>query len=105
MLSRVTENSISTKVLSNLQGNLARMGKIQDQLSNGKLISKPSDSPTGTVSAMQLRQEMRRIEQYDRNIDDGMGWLSTIDTTLLKTLDHIHRVSDVTLQGMSTGAA
>lgn len=104
MYGRVTENSVSTRVLGNLQGNLSRLGRLQDQLSNGKLINRPSDSPTGTVSSMQLRQEMRRMEQHSRNIDDGKGWLSTVDTALTSTLSQLHRVNDVTLQGMNTGA-
>jgi flagellar hook-associated protein 3 FlgL len=104
MQTRVTENSVSARVLANLQGNLSRVGKLQEQLSNGKLITRPSDSPTGTVSAMQLRQEMRRVEQHGRNIDDGMGWLSTIDGSLTSTLDQLHRVNDIALQGMSSGS-
>jgi flagellar hook-associated protein 3 FlgL len=104
MYARVTENSVSGRVLANLQGNLSRLGKLQEQLSSGKAISRPSDSPTGTVSAMQLRQETRRIEQYGRNIDDGIGWLSTIDTALTSSLSQLRRVNDITLQGMSTGS-
>ena len=104
MYTRVTENSVSSRVLGNLQGNLNRLGRLQEQLSSGKQITRPSDSPTGTVSAMQLRQETRRVEQYGRNIDDGMGWLSTTDTTLTSTLDQLHRVNDIALQGMSSGS-
>ena len=52
---RVTERSIHTRVLANLQRNLAKGSHIQDQLSSGKQISRPSDSPAGTVSALQLR--------------------------------------------------
>src|SRR5687767_12210416 len=104
MYGRVTENSVSTRVLGNLQGNVSRLGKLQEQLSNGKLINRPSDSPTGTVSSMQLRQEMRRIEQHSRNVADGIAWLSPVDTALTSTLGRLNRVNDITLQGMNTGA-
>lgn len=104
MYARVTENAVSTRTLNNLQGNLSRFGKLQEQLSSGKLINKPSDSPTGTVSAMQLRQETRAIEQFGRNIHDGMGWLSTIDTALTSTLEQVRRVGDVALQGLNSGS-
>jgi flagellar hook-associated protein 3 FlgL len=102
---RVTGNSIAARVLSNLQHNLSGVGKIQEQLSSGKLINRPSDSPTGAVSAMQLRGEMRTVQQYERNADDGLNWLSTIDTTLTSSLTQMTRVRDLTLQGMSSGAA
>jgi flagellar hook-associated protein 3 FlgL len=80
------------------------MARLQEQLSSGKQISRPSDSPTGTVSAMQLRAEVRATEQYARNADDGLGWLGTLDGTLTSTIDQTRRVRDLTLQGMSSGA-
>lgn len=100
---RVTERSIATSTLNNLQGALARNSRIQEQLSSGKAISKPSDSPTGTVSAMQMRAENRTVQQYSRNANDGMAWLSTIDTTLTSASSQMNRVRDLVLQGLNTG--
>lgn len=101
---RATQQSIAARVMTGLQGNLSRMGRLQEQLSSGKLITRPSDSPTGTVSAMQLRGEIRAVEQYSRNADDGIGWLGTLDDTLTGSLEVVRRVRDLTLQGMSAGA-
>jgi flagellar hook-associated protein 3 FlgL len=101
---RVTEASIHTRVLANLQRNLAKGEKIQDQLSSGKQINRPSDSPTGTVSSMQLRAESRANEQYLRNADDGLGWLSTVESTLTGASNLISRVRDLTVQALNSGA-
>jgi flagellar hook-associated protein 3 FlgL len=100
---RVTESSIHTRVLANLQRNIARGEKIQEQLSSGKLINRPSDSPTGTVASMQLRGESRAVQQYSRNADDGLGWLSTLDSTLSNTSTLVNRARDLTVQGLSSG--
>jgi flagellar hook-associated protein 3 FlgL len=100
---RVTTNSITTQVLANLHRNMARGGQLQEQLSSGKTINRPSDSPTGTVSSMQLRGDQRTMEQYSRNADDGIAWLSTLDTTLTGALTQVNRVRDLTLQGLSSG--
>jgi flagellar hook-associated protein 3 FlgL len=100
---RVTTNSITTQVLANLQRNVARGGQLQEQLSSGKTINRPSDSPTGAVSSMQLRGDQRAFEQYTRNADDGIGWLGTLDTTLTTSLTQVNRVRDLTLQGLSSG--
>ena len=96
---RVTQRSLSDRVGRNLQRNSAAMARLQEQLSSGKLISKPSDSPTGTVSALRLRSEIRRAEQYRRNADDGIGWLGTADNTITDTLDTVRRARDLALQG------
>jgi flagellar hook-associated protein 3 FlgL len=100
---RVTEGSIHTRVLANLQRNIAKGQKLQDQLSSGKQISRPSDSPTGTVASLQLRGEARSAQQYARNADDGMGWLGTLDNTLDGTSALINRARDLTVQGLSSG--
>ena len=100
---RVTESSIHTRVLNNLQRNIAKGQKIQEQLSSGKQINRPSDSPTGTVASLQLRGEARAAQQYARNADDGLGWLGTLDNTLASTSTLINRARDLTVQGLSSG--
>lgn len=102
---RVTDGAITNRVLANLQGNLTRVGNLQEQLSSGKQISRPSDSPTGTVSAMQLRGESRAVQQYTRNASDGLGWLGVIDTALTSSLSQTGKVRELVLQGMSAGTA
>lgn len=96
---RVTQQSITARVMRNLQHNLNETGRLEQQLSSGKLISRPSDSPTGTVSAMSLRGQLRTMEQYNRNADDGMGWLGTLDNTLTSSLSHIRRARDLAIDG------
>lgn len=101
---RVTESSIHTRVLNNLQRSISKGQKIQEQLSSGKQINRPSDSPTGTVSSMQLRGESRANQQYSRNADDGVGWLSTLDSTLTSASTLVNRARDLTVQGLSSGS-
>lgn len=99
---RVTEASIHTRVLANLQRNLAKGAQIQDQLSSGKQLNRPSDSPAGTVSALQLRAEARASEQHSRNADDGLGWLGTLEDTLSSASSLVNRARDLTVQGLNT---
>jgi flagellar hook-associated protein 3 FlgL len=103
MYTRVTQKSIAATALANLQGNLERIGRTQQQLSSGRLISSPSDSPTGTVTSLQLRAQIRSNEQYSRNAEDGLAWLGTIDSALTDAAGQIHRSRDLLVQGMSTG--
>lgn len=95
---RVTQRAVAQRTTGNLQLALRRMSNTQEQLSSGRLISRPSDSPAGTMSALRLRSEIRQFEQYARNADDGLGWLSSADTTLTSSLDQTRRVRELTLQ-------
>jgi len=101
---RVTEGSIHTRVLANLQRNIAKGEKIQEQLSSGKTINRPSDSPTGTVSSLQLRGEVRSSQQYQRNADDGLGWLGTLDDTMSNVSSRTIAARDLVVRGLNTGA-
>jgi flagellar hook-associated protein 3 FlgL len=102
---RVTQNSIASRALTGLQGNLNRISKLQEQLTSGKQIRRPSDSPSGTASALGVRSEIRSVQQHSRNADNGLGWLATADTALTSALNQVRRVRDLTLEGMSTVTA
>jgi flagellar hook-associated protein 3 FlgL len=101
---RVTQRSLANTTMAGLQANLARLGALQQQLSSGKLISRPSDSPSGTITAMQIRGDLRELQQYSRNADDGKGWLNTVDSALTSAVDLVHQVRALALQGMSAGS-
>src|SRR4051794_29692114 len=104
MAGRVTESSIHTRVLANLQRSIQRGEKIQEQLSSGKQINRPSDSPNGTMQSMQLRGETRANAQYMRSADDGTGWLGSLDGTLNSASTLVQRARSLTVQGLNAGA-
>ncbi len=104
MIGRVTHQTIQRTSLANLQLNLGKMSDLQGRMSGGKVITKPSDDPGGTASALQLRADKRAAEQYARNIDNGTGWLSTIDTALDNATTSLRRARDLTVQGANTGS-
>jgi flagellar hook-associated protein 3 FlgL len=102
---RITQGMIAQQSLTNLQTSLDRLQKLQAQVSSGKQILRPSDSPVGTVAAMRYRAELARNDQYTRNVDDGAGWLALADTTLTSADDQLRRVRDLVLSGQSGAAS
>lgn len=103
-MTRITQRSIQESTLANLQRNLQGMATIQEQLSSQKRINRPSDDPTGTVSALALRADLRATEQHRRNADDGNAWLSTTDSTLASATTQLNKVQSLVTQGLNTGA-
>lgn len=100
---RVTHGSIAKNVLANLQSNVSRLGEIQERLSSGKQINRPSDSPSATVSAMELRSQLAAQRQYARNADDGLSWLNVADSALQGIDEKVTRARGLVMQGMSAG--
>ncbi|GAA1033546.1 flagellar hook-associated protein FlgL [Virgisporangium ochraceum] len=100
---RVTHGSIAKNVLANLQNNVNRLNETQQRLSSGKQINRPSDSPGGTVSSMELRSSLAQQQQYKRNADDGIAWLNVADSALQGVDEKVTRARSLVLQGMSAG--
>lgn len=102
---RVTQKMLAGQSVASLQTGLERLAKVQEQLSTGRVINRPSDSPVGALSAMRFREAISTQEQYSRNADNGVGWLSTIDTSLGSMSDGVRRARELGLQGASTGSS
>lgn len=102
---RITQRAVALTSLQGLNRNLSGLGKLQQQLTSGRLISAPSDSPTGTNRAMQTRSDQAAAAQQARNITDAKGWLEQTDSTMQNMLDMAGRVRDLTVQGSNTGAS
>jgi flagellin-like hook-associated protein FlgL len=100
---RVTQRAIALTSLQGLNRNLGAVGKLQEQLTSGRQINKPADSPTGTNRAMQTRSDQAATDQYKRNITDAKGWMEQTDSVLQTMLNQARRVRDLTVQGNSTG--
>ncbi|WP_040337297.1 flagellar hook-associated protein FlgL [Candidatus Blastococcus massiliensis] len=102
---RITQRAVTLTSLQGLNRNLDAFAKLQNQLTSGRVINKPSDSPTGANRAMQTRSELASNAQQARNISDATGWLEQADTTLRQMLDTVRRVRDLTVQGLNTGSS
>lgn len=97
--SRVTNATLSSGVMAGLQSSLARLQQTQEQLSSGRRLTRPSDSPVDTVTAMQLRAERQRTDQLSRNIDNGLSWLGTADQALTQASSLLVRVRQLVVAG------
>src|SRR5688500_6732029 len=102
---RITQRAVALTSLQGLNRNLDAVGKLQTQLTSGRLINTVSDSPTGTNRAMQTRDEQAAVAQQARNISDAESWLDQSDSTLQTMITTARRVRDLTVQGLSTGSA
>lgn len=100
---RVTEGSTSRGALLGLQASAGRLSALQQQLSSGRQITKPSDDPTGTVGALQLRSQLKQLTQYQASATDALGWLTTVDSAYSSISSQLQQVRTLVLQGMNTG--
>lgn len=99
---RMTQGMMSRQAQTGLQTGLNRLAKVQEQLSTGRIINRPSDDPTGATSAMRLRASVAEQRQYVRNANDGLGWLNQADATLSSATDQVRRAYELGVQGVNS---
>ena len=98
---RVTQRSASLGVTANLQRGIEQLQTLQDKMSSGREISRPSDSPGGTASALSLRSDIARQTQFDRNANDGGGWMAEADSALQSSSQVLRRARDLGLSAVN----
>ncbi|WP_141506478.1 flagellar hook-associated protein FlgL [Paenibacillus luteus] len=99
MSSRVTQSMMNTQLLRNISNNMGRMNNLQNQLSTGMKINKPSDDPVGITFALRYRSELDANDQYTRNVDATISMLQYTDTTVGQAGDIMQRARELLVQG------
>jgi flagellar hook-associated protein 3 FlgL len=101
---RVTVGSLAYTGLQSIRATSQNLADLQAKMSSGKQILQPSDNPTGTVSAMNLRSQMARNDQYATNAEDALAWLSTADSAYSQVVSVLQQARTLVVQGLNTGA-
>lgn len=93
---------MTTNYKRNINLNLKELSQIQEQVSSGKTISRPSQNPFLATRIMDFDAEIARKEQFERNIEDIDGALTVTDTAMGQLSDQLTRIKELTLKA-STG--
>ncbi|MBD2868411.1 flagellar hook-associated protein FlgL [Paenibacillus arenilitoris] len=96
---RVTQTMMNTQLLRNISSNLGRMNNLQNQLSTGMKINKPSDDPVGITFSLRYRSELDSNDQYISNVDSAISLLEYTDTTVGQAGDILQRARELLVQG------
>ncbi len=95
---RVTSESQSLAVLRNIQLNNARMAKLQEQITTGKRLQRPSDGPADTVLILQNKAASTRLDTHLNAIRDASSILQTSVDALTNARDLISRAKDIAIE-------
>lgn len=79
---RVTQSMLSSNMLRNLSSSYNKMGKLQNQLTSGKKVNRPSDDPVVAMKGMGYRFQVDKINQFKRNLGEANNWLDNTDEAL-----------------------
>lgn len=96
---RITNNMMSQNLLQNLESAQGKINDLQNQLSSGLRINRPSDDPVGIQNAMRLKSNISSVGQWKSNTDAAVDYMNTTDSTLGDMTSMLQRVRELTVQG------
>lgn len=96
---RITQSMLTQNFLRNYNNNLTRINKLEEQMSTGKKINKPSDDPVGLSFSLRYRSSLEANEQYQRNVDSATSWLDYTDSMISEANDVLQRTRELAVQG------
>lgn len=98
---RITTGIMVRNLLYNVHSRAERITTLQNQLASGRRVQRPSQDPSGTMSAMRMSTALVELGQYLDNIADGRGWLDAAEHALGATVTALQRAAELAVQGAS----
>ena len=93
---RVTHRMLAQSVSRNVRDNLTALERKAVQLSSGRCFHRPSHDPAGVYKVMRLTGTgLYRNEQYQRNIGEGITWLTITEDALIEAVDIVQRLKEL----------
>ncbi|WP_223701304.1 flagellar hook-associated protein FlgL [Sutcliffiella deserti] len=96
---RVTQSMLSQNSMRQLSSSYGKMGKLMEQLSTGKKISRPSDDPVVAMKGMFYRTNLTELQQYKRNLSESYAWMENSEAALDHVQSVMHRGRELMVQG------
>lgn len=89
---------LSNNMLRNLSNSYGKMSELQDQITSGKKITRPSQDPVVAVKGMGYRRDLSKVEQFTRNMNEVNNWIDSTDEALSQAGDAMNRVRELVVQ-------
>lgn len=95
---RTTNHQAAVHVLEDLQRVSANLQATQRKLSTGKEISQVEDDPVGAGRAMFLRSQISDVQQYQKNINEALGFQDASESSMSAVQDIMKRAKELVVQ-------
>lgn len=79
---RVTANMSAENSLYNIQQTRIKLDKLQETISSGQNVNRPSDDPISSRTLLDIGDKLKAYDQYVSNIDKAGSWLKFTSTAL-----------------------
>ncbi|MDJ0833356.1 MAG: flagellar hook-associated protein FlgL [Gammaproteobacteria bacterium] len=95
---RVATTQVYRQSLDAFATQQAKLNKLQEQISTGVKINKPSDDPAASTRILELEQTVELYSQYQTNIDLAESRLASQESAIASMENILLRVRELALQ-------
>lgn len=95
---RITFHEVNANLQYNIMRNYNKLSALQEQISTGRRLNKPSDDPVDVTNDLGLRGNLNALGQYKRNTNDGLAFMGITDTALTSMNELMQRVKELGVQ-------
>ena len=81
---RVTNSMLVNNFMRNLNNNMSKMDKLQNQLATGRKYAHISDDPIALIFGQAARNKIARLSHYQRTVGSAQDWLRQVEGGLME---------------------
>lgn len=95
---RLNQNMESLNVYRNYKKNLTVQAAALNRISTGSKINSAKDNPNKLGISEGLRMQIRSLQMAEKNIQDGVSMMQTVDGALSTISESLIRIKELTVQ-------
>lgn len=98
---RITNNMLTTNFMYNYNNALSRVTNLQQQISSGKAVNKPSDDPVKAVRSLKFYTSLSTNNMYKQNANDAISWMKTSDGAVSNIVSDVSSIKTLLSQSIA----
>ena len=91
---RVTFNMLPMKYLTNLENSLTSLTNANEKVTKGRTLLNPEENPVNYVSAINIQRMLDETEQFKKNSESALSWISNTDNELQRATNLISQAKN-----------
>jgi len=99
---RITQKSIFSNFLRDINKNRSEMADIESELSSGLRVRKPSKDPVAFQSNRIIQENIRKNEQFQSNIESGLRQGRIAQQAMNGIVDNLVKIKEVMVKGANS---
>jgi len=100
---RVSTVGLYRSATRRVMENVSKLQDAQEGLASGKRIRSAGDNPAAFGRIVSYKSLQRTLDQYQRNISSGRGYLDQAESSLQSVANLLARARELAMQGASDG--